>query len=140
MNHLALITGLMKSESDALGFIPMTTIKKQYIENGRYLVAANQRGYLLHGKLQPGAIVSITQAVVEYDWRSRGYGHDLVVAFIERCKTHNIKAIKLRCADNLDANGFWLAAGFNLTRLDKPNNRRNRIINTYLYDLYPRLF
>lgn len=136
MNTLDFIVGLMRENYDALGFIPQGTIETRYIAKNRYLLIP-KRGYLLHGV---GLDWCISQACIDYDFRSRGYGFDMVDQLIERAKQHNARRIVLRCADELEANTFWQACGFELVRTYQPANKRKREINLYELTLVPRLF
>lgn len=139
MEDLDFIVGLMRQNTDELGFIPLTTVEQRYIAGGLYLLTP-KIGYLLHGVPKAGHILHIAQACVEYDKRSVGYGMDLVKELIERAKATQCKGIVLRCAASLQSNQFWQAAGFERTATNEPSNRRNRAINVYTFDLWPRLF
>jgi GNAT superfamily N-acetyltransferase len=140
MNDLDFIIGLMKTETENLGFIPAPTIAQRYIPTGRFLIqrSGHEIGYLLHGKPTPGGFLTIAQAVIEVDHRLQGHGMDLTQRLIDRARDHNVRVIKLRCADN--AVQFWQSVGFEITRRDSPDNRRKRAINTMMLDLWPRLF
>lgn len=140
---LEFVIGLMKQNTDALGFIPETTVDQRYIRQGRFIIQkrnGNPVGYVLHGKPTAGGVLSIAQAVIDYDFRQRGHGMDAISTLIDRAKAVNCRAIKLRCADDLQANSFWQQIGFELCRVDSPSNRRRRRINTYMMDLWPTLW
>lgn len=144
MTDLDFILGLMRANTDALGFIPSTTVETRYVAGGRYIVQTNERGqrtgYVLHGKPTPGGVLTIAQAVVEHDWRERGEGRKAVQTVIERAQRANCRAITLRCADDLEANAFWLAMGFERTHTLHIPNRRQRAVHVYTLDLWPTLF
>jgi len=140
MDNSALIVGIMATETDALGFIPYTKLHDYYIPRGQYIIAYNQHGYLLHGRPKPGGIMTIHQAIIEHDWREKGYGYDMLETLIERAKQLQSRSIALRCAADLAANEFWQHNGFIKTKTEYPNNRRQRGVNTYVLDLWPRLF
>lgn len=135
MNDLAYIIGLMRENYSALGFIPQGTIETRYIAKQRYLLIPS-RGYLLHGV---GVDWHISQAVIDYDFRSRGHGFDMVAQLIERAKAKNARRILLRCANDLESNSFWLACGFELVRDYEPATQRKRKINLYELQIQPRL-
>lgn len=143
METLAFVTGLMKEDYDALGFIPVTRLEK-YERDGQIIIQNDLRGrhmgYLIHGKPVAGGMLSIAQAVIEYDRRSHGFGETSVMTLIERAKRANVAAIKLRCADELAANQFWQAMGFEHTGVWHPANKRKRAINVYTLQLWPTLF
>lgn len=144
MTDLDFILGLMRANTDALGFIPAPTVETRYVAGGRYVVQTNERGqrtgYILHGKPTAGGVLTIAQAVVEYDWRGRGEGREAVQAVIERAQRANCRAITLRCADGLEANAVWQALGFERTCTLHIPNRRQRAIHVYTLDLWPTLF
>lgn len=135
MNDLAYIVGLMRENYKALGFIPQGTIGTRYIAKNRYLLIPN-RGYLLHGV---GVDWHISQAVIDYDFRNRGHGFDMVNQLIERAKAQQARRILLRCAEDLEANSFWLACGFEFVRNYQPANQRKREIKLYELCLQERL-
>lgn len=143
MDDLSFILGLMKQNTDALGFIPGSTVADRYIAKGRYIIQSPSGvavGYILHGKPVAGHILTIAQAVVEYERREQGHGMDAVNELIERARRANCRSIVLKCAEDLKANHFWLTAGFEKTSVLQKANRRNRAINVYVMDLWPGLF
>jgi hypothetical protein len=139
MDTLEFILGLMRQNTNALGFIPSTTVDSRYVTNGLYLVKL-KTGYLLHGVPKTGQRLTIAQHCVEFDKRNHGHGMDLVNQLIERAALAQCKNIVLRCADGLPANDFWLLAGFEHTATLKPGNQRKRAINVYTLDLWRTLF
>lgn len=144
MSDASWIVGLMKTAREEVGFIPEPTVQRQYTDKGRYIMQTNERGvnvgYLLHGAPHPGGILVVSQHLIETDKRMRGYGELAFDELVRRAKYANCRAIKLRCAEELSANEFWLHMGFRITRIDNPQNTRHRAINTMLLDLWPTLF
>lgn len=144
MDDLAYITGLMAQNTDEPGFIPAPTIENRYITKGRYAIQADLRGrkvgYILHGAPTAYGVLTIAQACIAMDKRNRGFGQEAVAVVIERAIQAGAKSIKLRCADDLESNLFWQALGFEATRQDMGGERRGRLINTYVLDLWQRLF
>lgn len=144
MHALEFITGLMAQNSDALSFIPDTTLVNRYLANGHYVIQEDRRGksmgYILHGVPKAGQVLAISQAVIDYDYRQRGHGLLAVRSIIDRAQTNNCRALRCRCAEDLEATQFWEAAGFRHTATQYPDNRRERAIHIYMYDLWPRLF
>jgi GNAT superfamily N-acetyltransferase len=143
LNDLDFIIGLMRQNYEALGFIPQTTIEQRYIAQGQFVIQSlfgKPVGYILHGKPVVGGILTIPQAVIDFDFRDRGYGMDAVQAVIDRAKQKNCRAVKVRVAADLNANTFWKSAGFELVNVKQPDNQRKRAINVYILDLWPRLF
>jgi GNAT superfamily N-acetyltransferase len=142
METTAFVAGLMKQNSNALGFIPTTRLYK-YEADGQIIVQRDTRGreagYLIHGKPVAGQTLSIAQAVIEYDRRNHGFGELAVLSLFYRARQSNCAAIKLRCADDLAANAFWQSLGFEMTGVLRPMNKRQRAINVYTLQLWPLL-
>lgn len=129
------IETLRKQNSNALTFIPFHTLQERYVTTGQYLLIP-KRGFLLHGT---GIDWHITNACIEYDFRQRGHGMDMVAQLVERAKQHNVRRILLSCAEDLEANAFWLACGFEHIRTIDRANRRNRRKFQYELSLWPKL-
>jgi hypothetical protein len=138
------ITGLMRQNYDAVGFLPEFAIAEQYVANGRYVVQTDERGrkvgYLLHGKPTPGGILTVAQHCIETDKRLRGYGQDAFKVLLERARISNCRAIKVRCASDLPSNEFWQAMGLKRVNVQAGGRKRQRDINVMLLDLWPTLF
>lgn len=141
---LSFIVGTMAQGYNQLGFIPAPKVEEYYIGRGFYVLQSNRRGiavgYVLHGKPLAGKVLSIAQAIIDIDRRNLGFGELAVAQVVERAKFANCRAVKLRCADGLEANGFWRQMGFTLTKSEFPGNKRQRAINTYVLDLWPLLW
>ncbi len=140
MNDLTTwITGLMRENYDAVGFIPKPAIKFQYIKNSRYVLQRDEKGkrigYLLHGKIQPGCSVVISQHCIQYEKRLRGYGEKAFRTLLERAQRTGASSIRLRCADDLPALLFWQSAGFKIVNVISGGKRRKRMIVCMVYRL-----
>ena len=110
---LAYVVSLQKRNHEALGFIPRAALAEK-IDLGRIWLAAENgdpAGYLHHGSLAVPE-VRIFQAAVQYDARRRHLGLALVADLVARARAAGARGVSLRCLDFLDANDFWLAAGF----------------------------
>lgn len=120
------IIGLMRENYDALGFIPATTIETRYLANGLYVVQRDLRGrntgYVLHGNPshRNNYEMVISQAVIDYDNRNRGFGNLAVQQIVARAEQVNARRIRLSCADDLDANLFWQSIGFEHILIKNP--------------------
>ena len=140
------IIGLMRQgyniEPNQLGFIPAPKVRDYYVVNGWYVLQTDRRGrqmgYILHGHPRPGYILTIPQAIIDIDHRNRGFGELALLQVINRAKQANCRAIKLRCAADLEANDFW-RQWFHIVNTELPGNKRQRAIHTYMIDLWPRL-
>jgi hypothetical protein len=144
MDDLSWITGLMRHNYDAVGFIPDSTVRDRYIDRGRYVIQTNERGqavgYLLHGLPTPGGILTVAQHVIEDDKRLRGFGREAFEELLERARTGNCRAIKVRCGADLPSNDFWREMGLELVNVQQRDNKRQRAINVMLLDLWPTLW
>lgn len=143
MTDLEFIAGLMRENYEAVGFLPTSAIQERYM-NGQHIIqtdlAGRRVGYLLHGVPAPGHVLTVAQTVVEYDKRTIGFGNEMVDELIRRARSRYCRSLILKCAEDLDANTFWLAVGFQHTNTLYPNNARRRAINVYTLDLQPTLW
>ncbi len=139
MNDADFIISLMKTETDALGFIPAPAIRSRWIPKSRYIIQRDRRGrrrgYLLHGPARPGRELFVNQVCIEYDHRLRGYAYLAVRELFNRASAAECSSINLRCAANLSANWFWLAVGFRLVNIIRGGQRRGNSICVYRIDL-----
>ena len=137
IDALDFITGLMRENSNELGFIPNTTIESRYIAQNRYILQTNDRGrfvgYLLHGSLQPGKPCVISQAVIDYDYRARHWGTCVIQEFISRCLFIGVSSIHLRVASDMEAVFFWKSLGFVFLRLHSGTCDQSSAICAFRY-------
>ena len=144
MSITSWIVGLVKVHDAAVGFIPEPTVKRQYIQRGRYVLQHNEGGqrvgYLLHGAMHCGRPVVVSQTVIDYDYTLRGYGQAVVHELIQRAEGAGATAIRVRCATDLDALAFWQSIGFTLRDTVPGGNARNRQIARLVYPLTLPLF
>lgn len=139
MDDADFIIGLMKTETDAVGFIPAPAIRSRWIPKARFIIQRDRRGrprgYLLHGPARTGRPLYVNQVCIEYDYRLRGHAYLAVREVIQRGLTAGCTQINLRCATDLSANWFWLTVGFQLVAWQTGGDRRNRNIFHYVYPL-----
>jgi hypothetical protein len=135
MDDASFIIGLMKTETDALGFIPAPAIRSRWIPKGRYIIQRDRRGrrrgYLLHGPARPGRELFVNQVCIEHDYRLKGHAWFAVRELFNRAHAARCTAINLRCAADLSANWFWLSVGFTLIDVIRGGQRRDREISVY---------
>jgi GNAT superfamily N-acetyltransferase len=134
----------MRTDYPALGFIPDTTIAARYVAKNSYILQSNEKGnsvgYMLHGAIHYGEPVVITQAMIDYDYRLRGYGESAIKELISRAERGGASAIKLRCATDLSAVAFWKACGFIDISYLPGGQARNRMIVKFIKPLSLPLF
>jgi GNAT superfamily N-acetyltransferase len=133
------ITGLMAENYDAVGFIPKTTVETRYIRRGWYVLQTDERGrkvgYLLHGRIQQGNPVVVSQHCIQYEKRLKGYGEKAFQVLKERAERGGASSIKLRCADDLPALLFWQSVGFEIINVTPGGQKRKRMIMSMTYPL-----
>jgi GNAT superfamily N-acetyltransferase len=126
------ICGLMKQNTDALGFIPNTTIRDRFVAREWYILQRDECGkpvgYLLHGSVRYGQPCYVSQHCIELDKRLRGYGAQAVQVLIDRCQRVGASSIYLRCGEDLPALQFWQALGFQVLEIIPGGERRQRMI------------
>lgn len=132
-----LITGLMRTQTNQVGFIPASAIRDRFVPRGHYRMirgrGGRRIGYFLLSPLRPGAPLQIHQACVDYDFRRRHYAAAALAHLVLQTLENHVPNIHLRCALDLDANAFWSAMGFSLQSVVPGGRRRKRSIA--LYDL-----
>lgn len=142
MDDAAFIIGLMKTETDALGFIPSTAIRERWIKLGRFIIATDRQGhrvgYLLHGPLKPGKPCHVNQVVLEYDRRRRRHATAAVDQLLGRANKANCSQILLRCAADLDACEFWRSLNFDTVSLSRGGFRRRRTVYSFSLPIFQR--
>lgn len=138
------ITGLMAENTDALGFIPDTTLRERYIAKHRYIFQRDEKGrpvgYLLYGVLHYGQPVVISQACIQYEKRLCGYGEIAFAELLHRARATGVSSIHLRCANDLPAVQFWQSLGFLILGIEPGGARRKRLIVKMAYPLMLPLF
>ena len=131
LSDAALIIGLMRTETDALGFIPGPAIRNRFVPRGHYRMirgrGGKRIGYFLLSPLRRGKLLQIHQACVDYDFRRRRYAAAALASLIAEALENHVPEIQLRCALDLEANAFWLTMGFELLHLTQGGARRHRL-------------
>jgi len=135
MNDAAFIIGLMRTETDAVGFIPAPAIRERWIPLGRYIIQRDRRGlrrgYILHGPATARRPLYVNQCIIETDHRLRGYATLAVRTLLARAISGQCTEIRLNCAADLSANAFWMTEGFTPIWIQTGGRRRDRQIITY---------
>lgn len=134
MDNIEFVRQLMKENSKALGFIPISAVKKAYNENRLfvYRVSNKRIGYLLFGPVKKGKDVTIWQMCVDKGKRRTGFGKKLFDRIYKLALESGAKGIRLRCANGLSANYFWKSIGFKLISTVHSRNRKRKINIYYL--------
>lgn len=131
------ITGLMRENYEAVGFVPATTVRWRYVAQGQYILQCDERGrpvgYLLHGPLVQHGIGVITQHVIQDERRLHGYGETAIQAFLSRAQQAGVDTIRLRCAADLPSQHFWQQQGFQTYQVVPGGATRQRLILKMAY-------
>src|SRR5205823_1927664 len=129
VRELCYVRALQRRFSAQLGCLPMAALE-QYLAWGQVLVSIENdeaEGAIVFRpvlRCQP-TTASIVQAAVCMDAQRRQHGLDLVSATLARLPTI-VELVQCWCAEELEANSFWRAAGFRLVATRTPNNARRR--------------
>lgn len=121
---------LQKKYSEQVGFLPLQALEWN-IANGKVSIALENdepAAYLL-GKgtyLRDPHFGIIYQAAVSYDARRRLMGTALVQHFIDHMEP-NVRLIGLWCAQDIEANEFWNACGFEAIAARHGSRRKGRV-------------
>lgn len=121
---------LQKKFADQVGFLPMRALEAN-IERANVSIALENdepAAYLL-GKgnyLRDGHFGIIYQAAVSYDARRRLVGTALVQHFIDHMEPMT-RLIGLWCAQDIEANEFWNACGFEAIAARHGSRRKGRV-------------
>lgn len=127
--ELCFIRDLQRRFSSQLGFLP-TAALEQYLAWGQVLVSRENGDAAGAIVFRPGlrcqpTTASIVQAAVCMDAQRRQHGLDLLSATLSRLPT-TTEVVQCWCAEELEANEFWLAAGFRRVAVRTPGNTRRR--------------
>lgn len=122
---------LAKRNSEALSFIPRPRLL-EYAMRGQILAEYENGdlcGFAVIGRGSDW--LHVYQCCIQYDARRIYHGLNLVAQIEAVAMTRGLQGISLRCADDLPANAFWLAAGFEKVAVLPGGVRRGRTINVW---------
>lgn len=139
-SDLLYIDSLQRKNATALSFYP-TTVFEREIGAGRVVlneVDGEPVGYCWHGA--PDDLFRIHQACIQYDARGALHGAELMRWCEQLATAWNSRAVSLRCAADIEANGFWRAMGYVCEAVRPGGIRRSRDINCWTLRLQPELF
>lgn len=132
------VLSLAKKHTDEIGFLPKATVE-HYVRAGQVLLETENDemcGFLIFGNGWPR--LKIYQACVQLDAQRRAHGLAMVGKLIARASERGYEAVSLWCADDLPANEFWEAAGFQKLKSKPGGKRRNRKLNLWVFWLPTR--
>ncbi|MBE0448167.1 MAG: GNAT family N-acetyltransferase [Actinobacteria bacterium] len=133
MDDIEFVRRLMRENYKAVGLIPLGAIVKAYNRSRVFIHVVNGErvGYLLSGPIRRGQDVTIWQICIDKNKRGMGYGKNLFKRFYDFALNAGASGIRLRCADDIQANLFWESLGFKKMTTIAEKGRKN----TYLLSL-----
>ena len=137
---VAYAVALAKRNSEALSFIPTPQLEN-YAAKGQLLIQTENDepcGFLVYGAGFP--VMRVYQSCIQFDARRRENGMALVARLVAVAERRQCQGISLWCAQDLEANAFWSAAGFQLIGRREGGLRRGRIHNHWLLPVGPSLW
>ena len=126
---LPYVCSLARKFTNEIGFLPPVAYKKTLQTGGTILVGSyngQEAGFIVAtGRVthRPGA-VQVYQAAVPKDLQRRELGSIMLKRLIEAYPNGNV--VMAWCAEDLEANAFWAACGFEMTNSQEPTNARKR--------------
>jgi ribosomal protein S18 acetylase RimI-like enzyme len=136
-SKLEYIVNLHKKNSDSLGFIPKPYLEKLIIKDQVFFEYEGglEGGFCVIGSGK-GRTLKIYQHCIEEDLRMLKHGKKLFKKIEDVAKKRNYDTISLRVRENLEANKFWKALGFNFMYLEPKKTQRTNIgINNWIYEI-----
>lgn len=133
---------LMRSNSNQIGFIPISRIEQQERRGLVFHQYDNETwmGYLVVGNIKAGGTTHIWQECIDKTARGYGSGTRLFFQLLKKCKENYVSQIVLRCREDLESNMFWRAMGFEFVKSVNVNNARRKLINIYRLEITSTLF
>lgn len=131
-SDMRFILAMMRQESNAVGFVPKGKLEWG-IARGRVLVAAEGRqqlGYIYAGSTMSG-VMPIFQTVIAPGCRRREIGAALLARSESLAIAGECWGLECRCRDDLEANQFWVAMGWECLESRPGGAGRGRRINIY---------
>lgn len=119
LNDIPYIDWLRAKESEAVGFIPKVRYEMEISgERGGDIILAKENGdlvgfaYITYG---PPLAAKIQQITIQEDARRMERATALINEIATRARARGCAEIGCRCAEDLEANQFWLELGFEQT-------------------------
>jgi N-acetylglutamate synthase-like GNAT family acetyltransferase len=113
---VAWVVSLQKVWSNAVGFLTRQAIRAKIARGQGVLIAegGQEAGYLLHSSGRDG-VLCCSQVAVSRELLRTELGTELVHELERRAVERGLNVIRLRCREELEANLFWKAVGFETT-------------------------
>jgi ribosomal protein S18 acetylase RimI-like enzyme len=137
--ELRYVVDLARKNSDALSFIPEPRLE-EYERAGQILTSSENDepcGFLVFGAGRE--VMRVYQACIQYDSRRRDHGLALVRRLVDIASRRGVQGISLWCANDLESNDFWRAAGFTFAGQREGGRTRGRLHNRWVMSIAPDL-
>lgn len=136
-SKLDYIVNLSKTNFDSIGFIPSPYLEKLLMNDQVFFEYEGglEGGFCVIGSGKSSSL-KIYQHCIEQDLRKLQHGRKLFNKIENIARDRNYDNIHLRVRENLEANKFWKAIGFNFLYLEpKITQRTNKGINHWVYKI-----
>jgi ribosomal protein S18 acetylase RimI-like enzyme len=134
-NDLDYVLALSRKHYEEIGFLPAPKLA-EYRQRGQLWIAQENDercGFMVWGRGWP--ILRVYQVCIQYDARRREHGFGLVRRLIAKADQEGYEAISCYVADDIEANDFWRACGFQCVGQRDNSNRRGRLHNHWVFKL-----
>ena len=129
---LAYVLHLEKKHFEEIGFLPAPRLE-DYRQRGQLWMAQENDeycGFMVWGRGWP--VLRVYQVCIQYDAQRREHGLQLVRRLIAKADQEGYEAISCYVADDIAANDFWRACGFQCAGQRDNGNRRGRLHNHWV--------
>lgn len=121
---------LARQERESIGHVPWSHYERMAPKDRFLLIHCNGQpaGFCLwhHAKKSKRTIIRVHQIAIVRDARRWRNATELITRVIQLPDNLTAETITLRCAEELPANLFWRALGFEVKAALNPPNKRNR--------------
>lgn len=126
-----------RRETDAIGFLPRSALERHHHKGLIFTVEEDGEllGFNIRSPLQPGYTIQIHQAFTVDAVRRLAHQTKLICHIASQARSERAVAIILKCGDDLEANRFWKAIGFEQFDQTRGGKRRGRLINHFRFPL-----
>ncbi len=137
---LKYVVSLQAKHREELGFLPRLALS-EYVDRGQVWPSFENGdvvGYCLfydgrngHGPVRHPDVLKVHQVCTQYDARNLWRAAGLIGSVIRRAEQGGFRWVTARVAQEIDANGFWRAMGFELRGIVAGGAKRGRKLNVW---------
>lgn len=131
-SDLTYVIDLSRKHYTEIGFLPAPRLEEYKAKGQLWMAQENDEfcGFMVWGKGWP--ILRVYQVCIQYDAQRREHGIALVRRLIQKADTEGYEAISCYVADDIQANDFWRAVGFQCVGQRDVKNTRGRLHNHWV--------